>query len=463
MCGVVGISSATDDAASLAYFGLFALQHRGQEAAGLAVANGGVVRAHKGRGLVAQALGTEDLTRLKGSLGIGHARYSTTGADSDRNVQPYLIETMHGPLGVAHNGNLLNASELRTELLGRGVGLQSSSDTEVMTLMLAAASGANWEERLASVMGRWVGAFSLVILSGTKILACRDKWGFRPLSMGRLPGGGHAVASETGALRTLGCTDIREVEPGEIVVLQNGSVRSYSPSRPADRGARCSFEHIYFSRPDAEWDGANVHQVRQQLGRNLAREHPVDADVVVPVPDSSMPAAIGYAAESGIPYAEGFVKNRYIGRTFIEPTDQLRQQGVALKFMTLRENLEGKRVVMIDDSIVRGTTMGPLVRLVRAAGATEVHLRITCPPIAHPCFFGVDMGSHDELIAHQLSVPEIEAHVGGDSLRYLSLEGMRDAIGRPDGYCDACFTGSYPVPVQLSLTGEKARFEGVLQ
>ncbi len=463
MCGVVGISSTNSDAAQLGYFGLFALQHRGQEAAGLAVADNGIVRAHKDRGLVAQALGAGGLDRLSGGLAIGHTRYSTTGPDTERNVQPYLIETMHGPLGVAHNGNVVNAGELRAELLERGVGLQSSSDTEVMTLMLAAATGDSWEARLASVMDRWVGAFSLVILSGTKVIACRDRWGFRPLSLGRLPNGGHAVASETGALRTIGCTDIREIEPGEIVVLSRGVARTYTVAEPAVPSARCSFEHVYFSRPDADWDGRSIHQVRQELGRNLAKESSVPADVVIPVPDSSTPAAIGYADQEGIAYSEGFVKNRYIGRTFIEPTDELRRQGVALKFMTLGNNLEGKRVVVVDDSIVRGTTLGPLVKLVRAAGAAEVHVRITCPPIAHPCYFGVDMGTYDELIAHHLTVEEISEHIGADSLHYLSLQGMQSAIGRPSGYCDACFSGRYPVPVQLRLQTEKARFEGVLE
>ncbi len=460
-CGVLGVSLPSGDAASTAFFGLYALQHRGQEAAGLAVSDGRAVRTHKGRGLVPQVFDAASMEKLRGSLAIGHTRYSTTGANSDRNVQPYVVETMHGPLGVAHNGNLTNADALRDGLLNRGAGLQSSSDSEVLALMLAGTEGSTWEERLSKVMAEWVGAYCLVVISGTKIVATRDPWGFRPLSVGKLPGGGHAVASETGALQTVGCTETREVRPGEVVVLQGGLLRSHQPIQPREQ-ARCTFEHIYFSRPDAHWDGLSVHAVRQSLGRALAEEHPVPADVVIPVPDSSMPAAIGLSRAAGIPYNEGFVKNRYIGRTFIEPTDELRRQGVALKFNTLQENLEGKRVIMVDDSIVRGTTSGPLVKMVRDAGATEVHVRITCPPIAHPCFFGVDMGTYDELIAHHLTPDEIAEHIGADSVGFLSVEAMMAALDRDSGYCNACFTGSYPVPVQLELATTKQRFDGVL-
>ncbi|MEM9566300.1 MAG: amidophosphoribosyltransferase [Actinomycetota bacterium] len=462
-CGVLGIASSSDDVARSAFFGLYALQHRGQEAAGIAVSDGRAVRTHKGVGLVNQVFQPGTLDPLVGGLAIGHTRYSTTGSNSERNVQPYVVETIHGPLGVAHNGNLVNADQLRTKLLERGAGLQSSSDSEVLALMLAGADGANWEERLAAVMPSWEGAFSLVILSASKIIAVRDPWGFRPLSVGRLPSGGHAVASETGALRTLGCETSREIEPGEVVVLQNDIARTIQAMPAREKLARCTFEHIYFSRPDATWDGLLVHQTRQRLGEELAREHPVDADVVIPVPDSSTPAAIGYAAASGIPYNEGFVKNRYIGRTFIEPTDDLRRQGVALKFNTLPTNIDGMRVIVIDDSIVRGTTSGQLIRMIRDAGAREVHVRITCPPVVSPCFFGVDMGSYDELIAHQLEVPEIADHIGADSLGFLSVPRMMKALGRDDGYCNACFTGEYPVPVQLALDVSKQRFDGVIQ
>ncbi len=461
-CGVIAVDSQADDAARVSFFGLYALQHRGQEAAGIAVGDGQAIRVHKGQGLVAQVFEAGTLDPLIGKVAIGHTRYSTTGSNSDRNVQPYVVETMYGPLGVAHNGNLVNADALRQDLLQRGAGLQSSSDSEVLALMLAGAAGDSWEERLASVMPRWEGAYCLAVLVGNKALVARDPWGFRPMSVGQLANGGHVAASETGALRTLGCTNISEVEPGQIVVMQGGITRRIQAVPPKERQARCTFEHIYFSRPDATWDGLSVHHARQNLGEELARQHPVEADVVIAVPDSSTPAAIGYAGVSGIPYNEGFVKNRYIGRTFIEPTDELRRQGVALKFNTLPDNLRGKRVVMVDDSIVRGTTSGPLVRLVREAGASEVHVRITCPPIAHPCFFGVDMGTHDELIAHHLGVPEICQHIGADSLGFLSVERMMKALGRDDGYCNACFTGVYAVPVQLTMLSAKGRFDGAL-
>ena len=461
-CGVLAIASPNDDVARMAFFGLYALQHRGQEAAGIAVSDGRAVRTHKGQGLVNQVFHPGTLDPLVGSLAIGHTRYSTTGSSSERNVQPYVVETIHGPLGVAHNGNLVNADQLRNKLLERGAGLQSSSDSEVLALMLAGAEGANWEERLQNVMPSWEGAFSLVIIAATKVIAARDPWGFRPLSFGRLPSGGHVVASETGALRTIGCVSSREIEPGEIVVMQGSISKAMQAVQPKKKQARCTFEHIYFSRPDASWDNLLIHQARQNLGEELAREHPAEADVVIPVPDSSVPAAIGYANVSGTPYNEGFVKNRYIGRTFIEPTDELRHQGVALKFNTLPENIKGRRVVVVDDSIIRGTTSGQLIRLIRDAGALEVHVRITCPPVTHPCFFGVDMGTYEELIAHKLEVDEICDHIGADSLGFLSVDRMMKALGRDDGYCNACFTGEYPVPVQLTLGESKQRFDGVL-
>jgi amidophosphoribosyltransferase len=306
-------------------------------------------------------------------------------------------------------------------------------------------------------MPAWRGAYALAILARDAVLVVRDPWGFRPLSVGRLPGGGHAAASESGALRTLGCEAIREVKPGEIVMLSNSALRVRQALPPAPALARCTFEHIYFSRPDSLWDGLSVHEVRQRLGEELAREAPAEADVVIPVPDSSVPAAIGYARESGLPYNDGFIKNRYIGRTFIQPTDSLRQQGVALKFNVLEENLRGKRLVVIDDSIVRGNTSGPLVKLLRRAGAREVHLRITCPPIAHPCFMGVDMGRYEDLIAHRLTIDEIRDHIDADSLHFLSLDGMMKALDRDSGYCNACFTGIYPIELDLAQT--KTGFE----
>jgi amidophosphoribosyltransferase len=456
-CGIIGVYAPNEDVARMTFFGLYALQHRGQEAAGIAVSDGSQLRIHKDIGMVSQVFTPTNLAPLQGHFAIGHTRYSTTGSSSARNAQPFLIETQHGPLAVAHNGNIVNAPELRQDLLKHGVGLSSSSDSEVITMMLAGAEGSTWNERLKNTMSRWVGAYSLVLLTRDGVLVVRDPWGFRPLSVGMLPGGGHAAASESGALQTLGCQAIREVEPGEIIALSNNALTVQQALPPAPELARCTFEHIYFSRPDSFWDGLNVHQVRQNLGRVLAREAPIEADVVIPVPDSSIPAAIGYAAESGIAYNDGFIKNRYIGRTFIQPTDSLRKQGVALKFNVISENLVGKRVIMIDDSIVRGNTTGPLVHLLRSAGAREVHVRITCPPIAHPCYMGVDMGTYEELIAHRMNVEAMRQHIACDTLHFLSIEGMQNAIGRTAGYCLACFTGKYPIPVGVEHS--KAGFE----
>ena len=456
-CGVLGIYAPHEDVARMAFFGLFALQHRGQEAAGLAVSDGQMVHLHKDIGMVSRVFTPETLSNMKGDYAIGHTRYSTTGSSAARNAQPFLIDTQFGPIAVAHNGNLINAVELRDRLMRQGVGLSSSSDFEVMTMMLAGSKGKTWFERLKDAMQYWIGAYSMVLMTHNQIFAIRDPWGFRPLSVGRLSGGGHVAASESGALKTLGCQEIREVQPGEIVALSNTALQVNQAIQPAKKTAFCTFEHIYFSRPDSFWDARSVHQVRQRLGKQLFREAPVTADVVIPIPDSSIPAAIGFANASGVPYNDGFIKNRYIGRTFIEPTDSLRKQGVALKYNVIIENVIGKRVVMIDDSIVRGNTTGPLIQLLKTAGAAEVHVRITCPPISHPCFMGVDMGTYEELIAHEKSVAEIREYVGADSLAFLSLDGMMSAIGRKEGYCNACFTGEYPIPINPGMT--KTGFE----
>jgi amidophosphoribosyltransferase len=454
-CGVIGIFAPNEDVARMAFFGLYALQHRGQEAAGIAVADGQMISMHKSVGLVSQVFTSSTMTELKGHYAIGHTRYSTTGSSLLRNAQPFMIETIHGPLALAHNGNLVNSVELRNELMEHGIGLSSSSDTEVMTMMLARNGGATWEERIKTAMKKWVGAYSLVVLTRDCVYAVRDPWGFRPLCIGLLPSGGHAVASETGALQTLGCEAIRDVKPGEVVSLSNSALKVMQALPSVEPSAMCVFEHIYFARPDQTWDGINVHHARQRLGEELAKEISCRmgyefSDVVIPVPDSSIPAAIGFSHVSGIPYNDGFIKNRYVGRTFIEPTDSLRKRGVALKFNVIQENVLDKRVIMIDDSIVRGNTMGPLIKLLRNAGAKEVHVAITCPPIAHPCFMGVDMGRHEDLIAHKRTVDEICSHVGADSLYYLSVEGMMRAVQRADGFCQACFTGQYPIPVDLS-------------
>jgi amidophosphoribosyltransferase len=460
-CGVIGIFAPNEDVARMTFFGLYALQHRGQEAAGMAVADGQVMMMHKGVGLVSQVFTPNTMAELKGHYAIGHTRYSTTGSSLLRNAQPFMIETIHGPLALAHNGNLVNSMELRQELMEQGVGFSSSSDTEVMTMMLARNGGATWEERIKTAMKKWMGAYSLVILTRDCVYAVRDPWGFHPLCIGLLPSGGHAVASEVGALQTLGCEAIRDVKPGEVVSLSNNALKVMQALPSVTPSAMCVFEHIYFARPDQIWDGINVHHVRQRLGEELAHEmmDGLNADVVIPVPDSSIPAAIGFSRVAGIPYNDGFIKNRYVGRTFIEPTDSLRKRGVALKFNVINENVRDKRVVMIDDSIVRGNTTGPLIKLLKNAGAKEVHVAITCPPIVHPCFMGVDMGRHKDLIAYNRTVEQIREHVDADSLYYLSVDGMMKAIQRSDGFCQACFTGQYPIPVDLSNV--KTGFERV--
>jgi len=462
-CGVIGIFAPNEDVARMTFFGLYALQHRGQEAAGMAVSDGQAMSMHKGVGFVSHVFTPTVMADFNGHYAIGHTRYSTTGSSSLRNAQPFMIETIHGPLALAHNGNLVNSAELRNELMEQGVGFSSSSDSEIMTMMLARNGGATWEERIKIAMQKWVGAYSLVILTRDCVYAVRDPWGFRPLCVGLLPNGGHAVASETGALHTLGCEAVRDVEPGEVISLSNSALKVMQAVKPIEPTAMCIFEHIYFARPDQTWDGINVHHARQRLGEELAREvesgflkriadggTDAFADVVIPVPDSSIPAAVGFSRVSGIPYNDGFIKNRYVGRTFIEPTDSLRKRGVALKFNVINENVQDKRVVVIDDSIVRGNTTGPLIKLLRNAGAKEVHMAITCPPIAHPCFMGVDMGRHEDLIAYQRTVDEIRDLVGADTLHYLSVDGMMRALKRTDGFCQACFTGEYPIPVDLS-------------
>ncbi len=485
-CGVFGIYAPGRDAARLSFFALYALQHRGQEGAGIVSFDDGVAHLHKGLGLVSQVFNEENLATLQGHLAVGHTRYSTTGAVSIRNTQPYVLETFDGPLALGHNGNLINSPQLRRELLERGVGLSSSSDTEVMIHLLAGAGGpgTDWISRIKVLMARAEGAYTLTIGTRDAIYGVRDPWGLRPLVLGELAEGGYALASESCALATIGATLIAEIGPGEIVRLDKSGYVIIPGAVPRNLSF-CTFEEIYFARPDSVFRGRLVHQVRQALGRQLAREAPVagGADIVVPVPDSGIPHAIGYAAESGVPYSEGLIKSRYIGRTFIEPTAELRRDRVAMKFNPLPANLEGQRVVLVDDSIVRGTTSGPLVKLLRRAGAVEVHLRVACPPIAHPCFMGVDMASRAELIAANMTVDEIATHVGADSLAYLSLDGMMAALGddhraqsRPGraghgvltldssagGYCNACFTGQYPfegVPVDLE---SKDRFAGIV-
>lgn len=450
-CGVFGISAPGEDVARLTFFALHALQHRGQESAGIATSDGAMAHIYKAMGLVSQVFNEENLSTLRGHLAIGHNRYSTTGSSHLRNAQPLLIETALGPLGVAHNGNLINAPQLRRDLLQRGVGLSTSSDSEVVVQILAGGHG-DWHSRLRTLMAQAEGAYALTILTRHAVFGLRDPWGFRPLCIGKLGDSGYVLASESCALATIGATMVREVEPGEIVRLDKDGLHTEQGASPRPFSL-CTFEHIYFARPDSIFKGETIHQIRQRLGRALAREAPAEADLVVAVPDSGTPAAIGYAQESGLPFSEGFIKNRYIGRTFIQPQNKLRQNSVGLKFNPLPGNLAGKRVVMVDDSIVRGNTSGPLVQLLREAGAAQVHVRVSSPPIRHPCFMGVDMASYEELIAHNFDIAAIGRKIGADTLAYLSIDGMMRAVGAveadgtPHGYCNACFTGSYPIPL----------------
>ena len=442
-CGVFGVYAPGEAAARLTFFALYALQHRGQESAGIAISNGRQAMLYKDTGLVSQVFNEDNLGPLQGHIAIGHVRYSTTNSSGQGSAQPFMLESALGPIALAHNGNLVNSDALRQELLERGVGLSSSCDTETMVQVLAGSPGDTWVERLQHMMTKALGAYSLTILTRDALYAVRDPWGFRPLSMGRL-NGGWAVASETCALQTIGVTEIQEIEPGQIVVINRDGAQVVQGAAPG-KSNLCIFEYIYFARPDSVIDGQLIHEVRQSLGRELAREQPVDADLVMSVPDSATAAAIGYAQEADIPYSEGLIKNRYIGRTFIQPDDRLRKVGVALKFNPLPQVLKNKRIVVVDDSIVRGNTSRPIVELLRRAGAREVHMRISSPPVKHPCFMGLNMATYDELIAHRLSVPEIRAQMGADSLGYLSLEGMIRAVHRPmSRFCVACFTGDYP-------------------
>jgi len=447
-CGVFGIYGPGEDVARITFFGLYALQHRGQESAGIATADGQRIQVHAMMGLVAQVFDEASLARLRGHIAIGHTRYSTMGSSRVCNAQPFVIEGPAGPLAIAHNGNLVNAEYLHQQLVEQGHHFQSSTDSESIGKMIAFAPGATWVERIRYAMERLLGAYSLVLMTPDSLFAVRDPLGVRPLCLGRL---NHAwvVASETCALDTVGARFEREVAPGEIVVIDAQGLRSHI-GLPSQRQAQCIFEYIYFARPDSILNNKLVYLARQEMGRELAREHPADADIVIAVPDSAIPAAIGYAEELGLPYREGLIKSRYIGRTFIQPDQRIREVGINLKFNPLPEVLRGQRVVVVDDSIVRGNTTRQIVRLLRRAGAREVHVRIHCPPFVNPCYLGIDVARRHELIAARMSVEEIARFIGADSLGYLSVEGLLRAIGVPERlFCRACFTGEYPVPVTL--------------
>jgi len=442
-CGLFGIWNHPE-AANVTYLGLYALQHRGQESAGIAATDGDVFHVEKAMGWVADVFGRERLKRLPGSRAIGHVRYSTAGSSNLRNAQPISAKTVHGPVAIGHNGNLINAEDLRRQLSQDGAVFQSSSDTEVILHFLARAEGHGLVEQISHALSQVRGAYSLLLLTRSCLIAVRDPSGFRPLSLGRL-GEAWVVASETCALDLMEAKFVRDVEPGEVLVIDESGLTSYRPFRPQER-LQCVFEYVYFSRPDSMLWGRNVHVVRKALGHQLAREHPVAADLVIPVPDSGVGAALGFSEEAGIPYDSGLVRNHYVGRTFIEPSHGIRHFGVKVKLNPNREVLGGRRVVVVDDSIVRGTTSRKIVKMIRAAGAREVHVRISSPPIQWPCYYGIDTPTRKELIGASHDVREIQRYLAADSLGYLSLEGMLKATGNdPHHFCHACFSGQYKV------------------
>ncbi len=457
-CGVFGVFGHAE-ASRLAYLGLYALQHRGQESAGIAASDGVRVRVSKGMGYVADVFTQDTLTGLAGSAAIGHVRYSTAGESRLANAQPILIDCVHGQIAVCHNGNLVNERELRDNLVSAGSIFQTSSDTEVFLHLYARSRAREPEAAIVESVSQAQGAFSLLFMTKDVLVAARDPHGFRPLALGRLDGG-WVVCSETCAMDLIGATYVRDIEPGEVLFIGPGGHRSVKPF-PASPASHCIFEHVYFARPDSLVFGESVDKVRTNLGRGLAREAPVTADVVVPVPDSGVCAAVGYSEVSGVPMRFGLIRNHYVGRTFIEPTQAIRHFGVKVKLNPVRDMLEGRRVVLIDDSIVRGTTSRKIVKMIKAAGALEVHVRISCPPTVSPCFYGIDTPRRAELIAATHTLDEVRKYIEADSLQYLSLEGLLAAVNsHRDRYCTSCYTGRYPVPfprdeiayLQLPLT-----------
>jgi amidophosphoribosyltransferase len=459
-CGVFGIYGKDVEAARITYFGLYALQHRGQESAGIAASDGETMRFYKAMGLVSQVFNEDILRQLEGFIACGHNRYSTTGGSREENAQPVFADvdaarSAGGPTGrifVAHNGNLVNSDSLREGLVADGFVPRTTTDSELIAALVARAPGATWAERITRVMPRLIGAYSLVLLTKDQLIGARDPLGNRPLCIGKRD---HAwvLASESCALDTVGAQFIREVDPGEVVVIDADGVKSHRAPVDTRRHALCLFEYIYLARPDSVIENRLVYETRFAMGRQLAKDYPVDADLVIGVPTTALPAAHGYAAESGLPYRDGLMSNRYIHRTFIQPDQSMRQAAARLKYNPLPEVLKGKRVVVVDDSIVRGTSQEQIVGMLRRAGAREVHLRICAPALRHPCFLGVDMATYGELIAHRLTEEEaIREKVGADSLGYLTLEAAYTSVGLdPKGFCTACFSGDYPVPVQLGF------------
>jgi amidophosphoribosyltransferase len=451
-CGIVGCFIPGENVARSAFFGLFALQHRGQESAGIATSEGDKINLKAKMGLVSQVFREETLATLPGHLGIGHTRYSTMGGSKEYNAQPLLAEGQRGEIAVGHNGNVINAPELRLEMAEEfGSNFEKTSDTEVIAELFAKAPGADWFEVSAYAMRRLKGAYSLAIMTKDQLVAVRDPLGIRPLCLGTL-NGGYVVASETAALDNLGADFVRELEHGETLVIDKNGIQSKIWSGAREAHAMCVFEQIYFARPDSILNGELAYETRQRLGAEVFREHPVDADIVVGIPDSSTPHAVGLAAAAKIPYTEAIIRNRYVGRTFIQPDQRSRAQGVQTKFNPMRQVIEGKRLLVVDDSIVRSTTITRVVKMLRRAGAKEVHVRVASPPIKSTCHFGVDMATLGELIAANKTVEEITEYIGADSLAYLSVEGLLRAVRAPkNSYCTGCFTGNYPIPVQLEM------------
>ena len=463
-CGVFGVWAPGEEVAKLTFYGLYALQHRGQESAGIATSDGERIFVYKDMGLVSQVFTESDLATLTGNLAIGHCRYSTTGSSTWNNAQPTLRATNHGTLALAHNGNLTNTGDL-AEKLSKIIteknddGLHATTDTEIMTALIAAQEGKNFESSALEVLPQLKGAFSLVFMDEHTLYAARDHHGVRPLVIGKLEHG-WVVASESAALDIVGASFVREVEPGEFIAIDQNGLRSHRWATPEPKG--CIFEYVYLARPDTSISGRNVHATRVAVGEQLAKEHPAIADLVIPVPESGTPAAIGYAKASGIPYGMGLVKNSYVGRTFIQPSQTIRQLGIRLKLNPLREIIEGKRIVVVDDSIVRGNTQRALVRMLREAGALEIHVRISSPPIKWPCYYGIDFASRAELIAAGLETEEIRRSIGADSLGYVSMEGLIAATTiAEDKLCTACFSGKYPIQIPTDLSAGKNLLEVV--
>lgn len=466
-CGVFGVYAPDEDVATLAYFGLYALQHRGQESAGIATFDHDQVHLHKDMGLVSQVFHGDTLQRLPGYLAVGHTRYSTTGSSRVVNAQPAVVDTHRLPLALAHNGNLVNANQLREELLEQNYNLLTTTDSEMIALLMASAvdEGKSWVDAAIAACQKSHGAFSLVIGTADGLLGIRDPNGIRPLVLGYLGDhdpengpGRYVLASETCGLDIIGATYLRDVNPGELVWITEAGLISVQWAQPERK--LCIFEMIYFARPDSDFHHESLYSYRLRLGQWLAKESPADVDLVMAVPDSGVPAAIGFSQASGITYAEGLIKNRYVGRTFIQPTQSMREVGIRMKLNPLKDVLEGKRVLIVDDSIVRGTTSRKIVKALRDAGATEVHMRISSPPVTHPCFYGIDTDSQDQLIAATKEVEEIAAQIGVDSLAYLSWEGMLSATHQdPNSFCSACFTGDYPVPIPEPFKRAKLKFE----